>query len=273
MDSLVTTDWLSAHLDDPNVVVLDCTVFVDTQAQQGWNVVSGRANFDANHIPGAQFADLLRDLADPDSPLILALPTPERFCAALGGLGIGDETCVVVYDDNGSMWAARVWWMLRWIGHDRAAILDGGMKAWKAEGRPLTSQARTVMPRSLAPRPRPELVATMAEVSAGVAAGGLRLIDSLNADSFLAAHIPGAINVDARDLIDRTGRYRSRDELTAMLGGPETTRTITYCGGGVAAASTAFALTRLGFSDVAVYVASMQEWAADPNNPIETGVA
>lgn len=272
MDTLVTTDWLNAQLHDPDLVVLDCTVYVDTSAEQGWRVVGGRANFTEGHVPGSQFADLLRDLADTESPLVLALPTPERLAAALGDLGVGDETRVVVYDDNGSMWAARVWWMLRWVGHDRAAILDGGLKAWKAEGRPLSSDTRTPAPRTLTPRPRPAVVAHIDEVRAGIAAGSLRLIDSLNADSYLTGHIPGAENVDARDLIDRTGRYRSRAELKAMLDGKPDARTITYCGGGVAAASTAFALTRLGFSNVAVYVASMQEWAADPGNPIEIGV-
>lgn len=273
MDTLVTTGWLSQHLNDPDLVVLDCTVSVKPGGDDGFRIVSGRADYDAGHIPSAGFADLLGDLSDTDSPLWVAMPTPERFCSAMGALGVGDDSRVVLYDGNQSMWAARVWWMLRWVGFDYAALLDGGLKVWTAEGRPLSTEPPTRPAKRLTPAVRPELIADRDEVFAAIEDGGIDggavcLIDTLSADSYRAQHIPGASNLDAVDLLDDSGRYLSHDELSAMHDGDRNARVITYCGGGVAASSNAFIMTRLGFTNVAVYAASMQEWAADPANPV-----
>ena len=127
MDSLVTTEWLSRHLDDPDLVVLDATVLV--KQDEAGNLISknGRANYDAGHIPTAGFVDLMGDVSDPDSPLQFGMPSPERFAAAMGALGVGDDSRVVLYDATGSSWAARVWWMLRWVGGPPVAVLDGGL--------------------------------------------------------------------------------------------------------------------------------------------------
>ncbi len=105
-----------------------------------FEILSGRADYEGGHIPSAGFADLMGDLSDGDSPLRFAVPTPEQFCAAMGALGVGDDSPVVLYDGSDSVWAARVWWMLRWVGFDRAALLDGGLKAWTAEDRPLSTE-------------------------------------------------------------------------------------------------------------------------------------
>ena len=136
MDSLVTTQWLSEHLDDPKLVVLDCSVSVQPGEDGSLQILSGRADYEGGHIPSAGFADLMDDLADSDSQLGFAVGTPEQFCAAMGALGVGDDSRVVLYDGSNSAWAARVWWMLRWAGFDRAALLDGGLRAWTAEGLP-----------------------------------------------------------------------------------------------------------------------------------------
>ena len=126
MDTLVTTEWLSRHLDDPDLVVLDCTVRTELDNSEldnsgGFRNVSGRADYDTGHIPTAGFADLTSDLCAGNSLIEFAMPTPEQFCSAMGALGVGDDSRVVLYDSSYSAWAARVWWMLRWVGFDRAS--------------------------------------------------------------------------------------------------------------------------------------------------------
>lgn len=281
MDPLVTTDWLTAHLDDADLVVLDATVYLRPADGGGFESVSGRADHDTGHVPGAVFADLIEDLSDTTSPLRFALPSPEAFADAMGRLGVGDHTRVVLYDRSFSMWAARVWWMLRWIGFDRAALLDGGWSAWVEEDRPVSTTASTPVPRALTPRVRPELVADRDEVRAAIDDGAVCLIDSLDPAQYRGetlaygrpGHLPGAINAPAMTLVDRSGRFRPLEELAERFPGDRDARTIAYCGGGIAASANAFTMSRLGFRDVAVYTASLQEWAADPDNPLVTGEA
>jgi len=277
IDPLVSTEWLSMHLDDPDLVVLDCTVIVEPTGEGTLRNVSGRASYEAGHIPTAGFADLTDGLSGRDSPFAFAMPTPEDFAAAMGALGVGPDTRVVLYDNYNSVWAARVWWMLRWIGFDQVAILDGGMKAWKAENRPLSTQPANDPPKTLVPRLRPGLIAYHDEVLASAGSGPARLVDAMPAGHFRgewtmyprAGHIPGASNVPATSLVTESGRYRTTDDLAQVFVGDRDARTIAYCGGGIAASSVAFSLTRMGFTDVAVYMGSLQEWTADPENPLE----
>lgn len=282
MDTLVSTDWLAQHRDDPDLVILDCTVHTKMEEGGGFHNISGRADYEAGHIPSAGFADLTTDLSDTVSPIEFAVPTPEQFCQAMGKLGVGNDTRVVLYDSFLSAWAARVWWMLRWVGFDRAAILDGGLNAWKSEGRPLSTAAVARPARQLTPDPRPKLIASRDEVRAAIDDPSVHLIDTLTAASYRGeeaiygrgGHIPTAINICGIDLIDpETGCYRPQSELAAMHDGDRDARTITYCGGGILASSNAFIMTRLGFTDVGVYTASLQEWATDPANPMVTKVS
>jgi thiosulfate/3-mercaptopyruvate sulfurtransferase len=278
LGTLVTTEWLSQHLDDPDLVVLDCTVRVEPDGTGGFRSVSGRPGYDEGHIPTAGFADLINDLSDNDSPYQFSLLTPEQFGVAMGALGVGDGTRVVLYDGNMSVWAARVWWMLRWIGFDRVALLDGGLGAWTAEGRPLSTEPAKRSVKPLTVTPRPELIADHDEVFAAIGNDAVNLIDALPPSHFRgdmvmyerAGHIPGASNVPSSALLDESGHYRPMDELAAMFSGEHDSRSITYCGGGIAASSNAFIMARLGFTDVAVYIASLQEWAADFDNPLVT---
>jgi len=194
----------------------------------------------------------------------------------MGALGVGDDSRVVLYDGNGSGWAARVWWMLRWVGFDRAALLDGGFGAWTTEGRPLSTESADRPAKQLTPDPRPELIADRDEVFAAIDNEAVSIIDALPESSYRGemsiyerpGHIPGASNIPAFALLDESGHYRALDELAAMHDGDRNARAITYCGGGIAASSNAFIMTRLGFTDIAVYTASLQEWAADPDNPL-----
>lgn len=238
--------------------------------------MSGRADYEKGHIPSALFADLMGDLADADSPISYALPTPEQFCAAMGALGVGDDSRVVLYDGYGSVWAARVWWMLKWVGFDNAAVLDGGLRAWTAEDMELSPEVVNPQMKKLTADPRPKLIADRDEVFAAIEDDEVTLIDAMPEPHFKgqmvmyarAGHIPGAINISAMGLLDETGSYKPHDELAAMHTGDREARVITYCGGGIAASSNAFILLRLGYTDVAVYIASLQEWTADASNPM-----
>ncbi|MDH3336321.1 MAG: sulfurtransferase [Gammaproteobacteria bacterium] len=278
MDSLVTAEWLSEHLNDPDLVVLDCTVLVQPGEDGGFSIVSGRANYEKGHIPTAGFADLMGDLSDAGSPLQFAVPTPEHFAAAMSALGVGDDSRVVLYDSSGSSaWAARVWWMLRWIGFDRAALLDGGLAAWTAQGHVLSTEPARRPAEELTIALRPELIVDKDEVLAAVGDDSVNIIDALSEAQYRGersmyarpGHIAGASNVPMTSLLDETGRYRPLDEIDELLVGDRDTRSITYCGGGIAASANAFIMTRLGYKNVAVYTASLQEWAADASLPME----
>lgn len=274
-ETLVTPEWLNRHLDDADLVVLDCTVNVG----KDFRGVSGRPDYEQGHIPTAGFADLLGDLSERSSPLEAAMPTAEAFCASMGVLGVGDDSRVVLYDGNMSVWAARVWWMLRWVGFDGAAILDGGLVGWELAGLPLSTEPPTRPARTLTPSPRPELIADRDEVLAAIDDPSVHLVDTLMAEHYRGewalyarpGHIPGAVNVSALELFDEKGRFRPDDELSALIASDRGMRHITYCGGGIAASANAFAMTRVGFTDVAVYAASLEEWAADPANPMVVG--
>ena len=279
MDSLVSVEWLAAHLDDPDLVVLDCSVIVEAGGDGAVVSRSGRERYLEGHIPGAGFADLKGDLVDTDSPIGYAVPTPEEFAAAMSALGVGDDTRVVLYDGGETAWAARVWWMLRWVGFDNAALLDGGLPAWTAAGQPLTAELPSREPKMLSVNARPELIADRDEVFAAISDDSVSLIDSLPAGQYTGeqvmyarpGHIESAVNVPIFSMLDENLQFRPESELRTLFDGRTRDRNVTYCGGGIAASSVAFTLTRLGFEDVAVYTASLQEWAADPENPMATG--
>jgi thiosulfate/3-mercaptopyruvate sulfurtransferase len=282
-DPLVSTAWLAAHLDDGDLRVLDCTVILEPQGDGGLRAVAGRGGWAESHIPGSAFADLIVDLSDPDSPLRFTLPAADRFAAAMGRLGVGVGTRVVLYDGRLNMWAARLWWMLRAFGFDDAAVLDGGWRAWTAEGRPTSTEPSRHPPAVFHARPRPGLFVGRDEVVASLDDGATCLVNALSGalhrgDQSAYArpgHIPGSRNVPAADLVDpETHRYLAeaalRERFAPVLD-PAVGRVVTYCGGGIAASSDAFALWRLGKRDVAVYDASLQEWAADPSLPLALG--
>lgn len=277
IDMLVSAQWLKEHLGNPDLVVLDATVIVESDAAGNFRSVNGRANYEAGHIPTAGFADLLGELSNGESPFQFGMPSPEEFAAAMGALGVGDDSRVVIYDDMGSSWAARVWWMLRWIGFDRAALLDGGLDAWTAAGGELSTESVLRTSRDLTVNLRPELIADQEEVRASIGNDAVNLVDALPEIHYRGewtmyaqpGHIPDAINVPVTSLFGETGHFRPDEKLSGLFVGDRGARTITYCGGGIAAAADAFVLTRLGFADVAIYAASLEEWTANPDNPME----
>lgn len=278
-DALVTPAWLQRHLGEADLRVLDSTVLVSMN--EAGEVVnrSGFDDYRQGHIPGALFADLIHDLAAPTGRL--RMPSAERLAGALGALGIENTDRVVIYSAANPSWAARLWWMMRWVGHQQVAILDGGLTAWEAGGHRLESGAASRPATRYVPDPQPQLLSTIDDVRRAIDEEQLYLLDAMPAAHYVGdfvlhyrpGHIPSARNVPTAALVDANGRYRPADELALLVDAAEDDAIITYCGGGVAAANLAFALTRAGFRDVRVYMGSLEEWAADPDNPMVTGPA
>ncbi|HEY7491050.1 MAG TPA: sulfurtransferase [Candidatus Tectomicrobia bacterium] len=281
---LVETDWLETHLADPDLRVLDCTVFFDTDAH-GFYLANGRDAWAQGHIPGSGFADLMSELADQESPLPFMLPPATQFAEAMSQYGVGDGTRVVLYEASrdrwANMWAARLWWMLQAFGFDQAAVLNGGWHKWTMEGRPISTQPCHYPPARFSARPRPGLMADKRDVLAAIGDSGSCLINALTVEDYAGTtayygrpgHIPSSVSVPAVSLVDPvTHAYLPAEQLRAQfaaVGALNRRRVITYCGGAIAASSDAFVLTLLGVTSVAVYDGSLLEWAADPTLPME----
>ena len=281
---LVETDWLAANLEDPALRVLECTTILHPRPDGGYKAESGRASWAAGHIPRSGFADLTDDLCDRAASLLYMMPPAEQMAAAMARLGVGEGTRVVLYDRAVNMWAARVWWMLRAVGFDHAAVLNGGWKKWTLEGRPISTEPCAYPPARFVARARPELFVGKGAVLAGLGERATCVLNALSEEQHRGTggvaygrpgHIAGSGNVPARSLVDpATHAYLAPDVLRqrfAAAGALTAGRVITYCGGGIAASSDAFVLTLLGHDGVSVYDASLSEWATDPSLPMETG--
>jgi len=278
---LVSTQWLADHLGTDDLVVLDATVL--PSSGPGGGFVSGHEHYIlTGHIPGALFADLLEEFSDPDGRYPFTRPNAERFAAAAGALGIDNSTAVVVYDSAVGQWASRIWWLFRAFGYDDVAVLDGGLKKWIDEGRESDIGHREPAPAAFTAVERPELWADKAFVESVVRGEAeAALVCGVPPKEFSgeaktrqrAGHIPGSISVPAGRLVDReSNAYLDEPALRAAFAPALTgTRIVTYCGGGIAAASDALALTLLGELNVAVYDGSLNEWAADPEAALSVG--
>ncbi|CAN5502951.1 3-mercaptopyruvate sulfurtransferase [soil metagenome] len=281
---LVSTQWLADHLGAEKLVVLDASVAGYTRPDGRAGYLSGHEQYLLDgHIPGAVFADVIDELSDPEGAYPFTRPNAERFGAAIGTLGIDNQTTVIVYDTAVGQWAARVWWLFRAFGYDAVAVLDGGLTTWRAEDRELDIGHVTPVSTDFAASERPQLWADKRFVE-GVLAGDheAALVCSTPPQEFTGevitrvrgGHIPGSTSAPAARLVDRERRtYLDRDALAGVfapaLGSP---RIVTYCGGGIAAASAALALTLLGEESVAIYDGSLNEWAADPDAVLVTSV-
>ena len=191
----------------------------------------------------------------------------------MGTLGIGDDTTVVVYDTTSSIWGARLWWALRYYGHDQAKLLDGGLAAWEAEGLPLETDTPGVKSNTFTAEVQPQWRVTMDEVRTAIDDPAISIVDALPPDSYTSGHIPSAISLPVEDMLDATGAVKGAEELAAMLtaaGLDPAQRIITYCGGGYAGAFDAAVLDPMGFEDIAMYDGALAEWTSDPSNPVES---
>ena len=279
---LVSTQWLADHLGADGLLIVDASVASFTRPDGRIGYLSGHEQYLLDgHVPGAVFADLVDEFSDPDGGYPFTRPDAARFAAAAGELGVGPGTSVVVYDTAVGQWASRLWWLFRAFGYDRVAVLDGGLAKWRAEGRELALGHVAPTPASFTARPRPELWADKADVEAVVrgereaalvCSTPLKEFTGEVAPRVRAGHIPGSSSAPAAFLVDRQHNTvldadTLRERFGPALGAPAI---ITYCGGGIAAASSAFALTLLGERSVAIYDGSLNEWAADPAAPLVT---
>jgi thiosulfate/3-mercaptopyruvate sulfurtransferase len=280
MEELVSAAWVAEHLDDPDLRVIDPTMQINRVAFLP-TVRTGLREYRRGHIPGSAFLDLF-ELHDPASPrMTMTAPSAEHMAAVMGRLGVGNGSRVVLYDRRESMWAARVWWLLRAFGHFEAAILDGGWAAWQAAGLPECTSTCSYPATTFDPVPHPGLLVDSDTVRAAIGDPSVTLVNALGRRQHRGelneygrrGHIPGSVNVTAWEVLDReTGCYRSLDELREKVGPVlDSERVIVYCGAGAAASSLAHVLVRLGHPDVAVYDGGLVEWCADRDLPLERG--
>ena len=278
--TLVSTHWLMDRIEDPGLRILDASWYLPDMGRDA------RAEFAASHIPGARFFDI-DDVSDHRSDLPHMMPPVEKYVSRMRALGIGDGMQVVVYDGMGLFSAARVWWMMRHMGHRAVAVLDGGLPKWTAEGRPVTDAQTSVTPRHLIARREPALLAEVTDVARAAKLGDSVIVDARPPERFRgevteprpgvrSGHIPRARNLFFREVLQPDGTMKPAPELRRAFeaAGVDLERpVITSCGSGVTAAILSLALERIGKTDHALYDGSWSEWGTFTDLPVETGPA
>ncbi|MET0982541.1 MAG: sulfurtransferase [Telluria sp.] len=279
--TLISAAELAAHIDDPGWVVVDCR-------HDLVNLAFGRDAYAAGHLPGAVFADMETELSGAkrgeDGVFRGRHPLPEKeaLVEVLRGWGVNDGTQVVAYDAHGGMFAARLWWLLRWLGHEASAVLDGGLPAWQAIGRPVVLEVPS-KPRGTIEAHAPFVpTVTVAEVLENIESAKRTVVDARAADRFrgenetidpVGGHIPGAKNRFFKDNLQADGRFKApeqlREEFEGVIGAPRDA--IMQCGSGVTACHNLLALEVAGMPGAALYPGSWSEWSSDPTRPVTKG--
>ncbi|XLZ67749.1 sulfurtransferase [Massilia sp. SR12] len=281
--TLIDATTLAQHLTDPHWVILDCR-------HDLLNPDFGRNAFAEGHIQNAQFANIDSDLSGPktgaDGVFRGRHPLPERarLVATLRAWGINDDTQVVAYDAHGGMFAARLWWLLRWIGHGAVAVLDGGLAAWSAAGQPLVAPVAARAPGNIAEKPALVRTVSVSDVVENLATARYQVVDARANDRFrgenetidpVGGHIPGASNRFFKDNLQADGRFKDaatlQQELAPIVGEPG--KGVMQCGSGVTACHNLLALEIAGMQGAALYPGSWSEWCADSTRPVATGPA
>ena len=287
-NGLITTAELAGILDHPDLRLFDCTTYLEYQPEGSgvpYIAVPGRHTFEAGHIPGADFLDLQGEFSQAGIELHFMMPATAQLEAAFGRHGLGANSRVVLYSIGTPQWATRFWWMLKSLGYDNVAVLDGGLDTWKAEGRALeTGPAKGYPPATFIAKPR---AGYFVDKHATLQASGDRdtvVVNALNAQLYKGldqsrygrpGRIPGSVNVSAATLIDPETKtflpLADAETKFAAQGVTKDKRVVAYCGGGISATIDLFLLHRLGYENLTLYDASMGEWAKDESLPIETG--
>jgi thiosulfate/3-mercaptopyruvate sulfurtransferase len=276
-DPLVSTEWLAAHLDAPDVKVADATWFLPNMRRDA------KEEYEQAHVPGAVFFDI-DDIADAASPLPHMLPDAVKFSSRMRRLGLGDGTRIVLYDNNSYSASARAWWMLRLFGHPEVAVLDGGLAKWRAERRPVTDEPVTPKEAHFTARQNNLLVRDLEQMRANLLSRREQVVDARSRGRFAGSepepraglrggHIPASMSLPHLELLGADGTLLPEPELRRRFAaaGLDLTRPIVAtCGSGVTASTLALALYQLGREDVAVYDGSWSEWGGRSDTPVET---
>jgi thiosulfate/3-mercaptopyruvate sulfurtransferase len=278
--TLVSTEWLHAHLKDPDLRILDGSYYLPQMARDP------RAEYEAAHIPGARFFDI-DDVADHGSDLPHMVPPIEKFMSRMRAMGVGDGHQVVVYDGMGLFSAARVWWLFKLMGQNNIAVLDGGFPKWQAEGRPVDDLPPIIRDRHMTVRRQNHMVKDVTQVSAASKLGDYEIIDARSPGRFRGeepepraglrpGHIPGSKNVCFKDLLNADQTMKNPVEIRQIFqsaGVDFDKPAITTCGSGVTAAVLSLGLQRVGKTDHSLYDGSWSEWGMFPTVPVATGDA
>lgn len=285
---LVDPQWLEANLANPKVRVFDCTLTRVPQPDGASLWESGRAAWESAHIPGALFLHMVDDLSAPTATVPYGLPDPDTVGELLSSLGVSGNATIVLYGDGSQSVIHRIWWVLTASGWPDVRVLDGGWQRWRAEDRPIESDAPTFAPACENPRPtpRPEMKIERDAVAAALGDPGHVLVHSLTAAQYAGSggqvygrpgRIPGSINIPAATLLDPdTGRFHPVDVMQTMFSAAGLRRAreiIPYCGGGIAATTVFLGLAVAGYENVRLYDGSLLDWTADPDAPMATGTS
>jgi len=282
-DQIITATELEAQLGADDLRVFDCTTYLlyETGTGRPYTVKPGLDDYLEAHIPGSAFIDLQGQLSIDTSPFRFTLPQPDDLARRFAGLGIGDKDRVVLYARENMQWATRIWWMLRYIGFDNAAILDGGWNKWRHDGRAVDSTPTVYAATTLTSRPRPDLFVDREQILNAINDSTVCTLNALGPDLHSgetsrygrAGRIPGSVNVPAVSLQKTdTREFIELDQVAKAFSAAAVTpdkRILNYCGGGIAATLDAYLLHQLGYTNLAVYDNSMSEWATDESLPME----
>lgn len=279
---LVDTAWLAAHLDDADIRVFDTTTKLVPDPEFEYRVEGDQAGWAAGHIPGAAYLNCQDDLSITPHEFRFTLPEPEDFAARVGALGIGDDTRLVLYSRTQPFWSTRAWWSFHSMGFDRAMVLDGGYNSWVGAGHPVSTDPSPMAPATFTARPRREVIYGKDEVLAVLDNPDVAVVNALSAEQFSGTggmtfgrpgRIANSVNVPYAQVCDmETGIFSDAETLRAMFesaGATPDRKIVNYCGGGISATLGFFAQKALGYEDVALYDASMQEWGKDDSLPME----
>ena len=278
--TLVSTEWLQAHLKDPDLRILDGSYYLPQMGRDP------RAEYDIAHIPNARFFDI-DDVADHGSDLPHMVPPVEKFMSRMRAMGVGDGHQIVVYDGMGLFSAARVWWLFKLMGQNNIAVLDGGLPKWQAEGRPIEDMSPVIRDRHMTVRRQNLMVKDVTQVSAAAKLGDYEIVDARPPGRFRGedpeprpglrlGHIPGSKNVCFKDLLNADQTLKNNDEIRQSFenAGVDLNKPIiTTCGSGVTAAVLSLGLERIGKTDHSLYDGSWSEWGMFPTVPVATGDA
>lgn len=277
--TLVSAAQLAEHLNDPDWIIFDCRFTLSDPE-------SGRRAYQASHIPGSRYAHLNDDLSSEVTATSgrHPLPDPQQLARKLGQWGVDGSKQVVVYDDSFGSMASRMWWDLRWLGHDSVALLDGGVQRWIRDGHPMSADAPVIIPTEFKAQPDSSMWVDAQCIEEALRSDKCLIIDARSEERFsgeremldkVAGHIPGSVNYPFEDNLDMGGTYMSAEELKEayleLLNGVEPSRVVHMCGSGVTACHSVIAMEHAGFKGARLYPGSWSEWITDPGRPVETG--